>query len=342
MEKVEYFDNTHTEFIEYQKRLQAEARRKRAVKSHEEERRDKEAELEKRRALKELEELQIRRRAQIEYMEEGAAGGEDQGTKCGACGMFGHSKNSKKCPLYWQTQQQRREEEQSQYNRDVQRRGLVLKFQAHAVKETENKLVIGGEKLRRIKRKQEEEASRERKRARASRGAAGRRAGNPLVTLNNELKKVADELRRAQEYEPFVLPVAKYIPSYTSHIARTMDLHTMGLNCDKQAYSRAAAFEADLDLIASNCHDFNTKHNVPEPAPRADRARPRRAWQGARRRAPRGHRGHRGAALARRSRAAARAPPKAAAHQPLLARRGLRLPRRTPQQQRRRQLLLRL
>ena len=68
-----------------------------------------------------------------------------------------------------------------------------------------------------------------------------------------------------------------------------MDLHTMCLNCDRQAYSRAAAFEADLDLIASNCHDFNTKHNVPEPAPRADRARPRRAWQGARRRAPRGH-----------------------------------------------------
>ena len=68
VEKVEYFDNTHTEFIEYQKRLQAEARRKRAVKSHEEERRDQEAEREKRRILKELEELQIRRREQVAHV----------------------------------------------------------------------------------------------------------------------------------------------------------------------------------------------------------------------------------------------------------------------------------
>ena len=67
--------------------------------------------------------------------------------------------------------------------------------------------------------------------------------------------------RRAPEYEPFVLPVAKYIPSYTSHIARPMDLHTMCLNCDRQVYSRAAAFEADLDLIKPDKFFVNAASN---------------------------------------------------------------------------------
>lgn len=113
------------------------------------------------------------------------------------------------------------------------------------------------------KRRLEEEAKREEilKRQRNERGGAGRRAGNPVVKLNNLLKTVTEALRAVPEHEPFVHPVAKVLPSYIRYITHPMDLHTMTIACERGGYKTAAAFISDLELIASNCHEFNTKYS---------------------------------------------------------------------------------
>lgn len=269
---------------EYIKKQRKEARRNRMVLSAEEEHQERERKREMHRVQESLRRERERARKLLEMQQqlksgvalEGDGGGAGR-LRCSACGMIGHTKNSKNCPLYSETQKE--EKAEMSFNQGLVRqlgqdRAGQLKLSISAkVQEQALKVKINHTKTKEYKDKLAEEEFRTSVRGgnRSKAGAASsssrsrRKAGSAEVKLNGMLEEIVSRLRRDAAFADFVEPVAATIKGYLTLIKSPMDLKTMTYKCkqvDKQQpYARLSEFKADLALIVSNCHEFNTKFN---------------------------------------------------------------------------------
>ncbi|XP_027007423.1 bromodomain-containing protein 1 isoform X1 [Tachysurus fulvidraco] len=81
-----------------------------------------------------------------------------------------------------------------------------------------------------------------------------------LSPLNILLKAVLEQLQEKDQAKIFAQPVSiEEVPDYMDHIRHPMDFSTMRKRIDAQAYSNLDDFEADFDLIISNCMKYNAK-----------------------------------------------------------------------------------
>ncbi|XP_076860902.1 bromodomain-containing protein 1 isoform X5 [Brachyhypopomus gauderio] len=74
------------------------------------------------------------------------------------------------------------------------------------------------------------------------------------------LRTVLDQLQEKDQAKIFAHPVSiKEVPDYLDHIKHPMDFSTMRKRVDTQCYKNLNEFEADFNLIVSNCMTYNAK-----------------------------------------------------------------------------------
>ncbi|CAG5957537.1 unnamed protein product, partial [Menidia menidia] len=81
-----------------------------------------------------------------------------------------------------------------------------------------------------------------------------------LTPFNILLRAVLSQLQEKDQYSIFAQPVSiKEVPDYLDHISNPMDFSTMRKRIDAHNYSSLDDFEADFNLIISNCMKYNAK-----------------------------------------------------------------------------------
>ncbi|EDW81773.2 uncharacterized protein Dwil_GK12244 [Drosophila willistoni] len=90
------------------------------------------------------------------------------------------------------------------------------------------------------------------------------KAINPLlddddqVALSFIFDKLHTQIKQLTESWPFLKPVnKKQVKDYYTVIKRPMDLETIGKNIEAQRYHSRAEYLADIELIATNCEQYN-------------------------------------------------------------------------------------
>ncbi|KAM7364185.1 TATA-box binding protein associated factor 1 isoform 2-T2 [Cochliomyia hominivorax] len=90
------------------------------------------------------------------------------------------------------------------------------------------------------------------------------KAINPLLDDNDQValsfifEKLHGKIKLMQESWPFLKPVnKKQVKDYYTIIKRPMDLETIGKNVEAHRYHSRAEFLADIELIATNCEQYN-------------------------------------------------------------------------------------
>ncbi|XP_029009509.1 bromodomain-containing protein 1-like isoform X2 [Betta splendens] len=81
-----------------------------------------------------------------------------------------------------------------------------------------------------------------------------------LTPFNILLRAVLSQLQEKDQYSIFAQPVSiKEVPDYLDHIKHPMDYSTMRKRIDAHNYRSLEEFEADFNLIISNCMTYNAK-----------------------------------------------------------------------------------
>ncbi|XP_004536590.1 transcription initiation factor TFIID subunit 1 isoform X1 [Ceratitis capitata] len=90
------------------------------------------------------------------------------------------------------------------------------------------------------------------------------KAINPLLDDNDQValsfifEQLHGKIKLMQESWPFLKPVnKKQVRDYYTIIKRPMDLETIGKNVEAHRYHSRAEFLADIELIATNCEQYN-------------------------------------------------------------------------------------
>lgn len=87
---------------------------------------------------------------------------------------------------------------------------------------------------------------------------------NPVVIFNDLLKKLLNKLlkRPGDEFWPFKKPILKKdIPDYLIYVQKPMCFEDVERKCNNLEYTTIAHFYADVKLIDSNCHTYNSNRN---------------------------------------------------------------------------------
>uniref|UniRef100_A0A3P8TUH1 Bromodomain containing 1b n=1 Tax=Amphiprion percula TaxID=161767 RepID=A0A3P8TUH1_AMPPE len=81
-----------------------------------------------------------------------------------------------------------------------------------------------------------------------------------LTPFNILLRAVLGQLQEKDQYSIFAQPVSiKEVPDYLDHIKNPMDFSTMRKRIDAHSYRNLEEFEADFNLIITNCMTYNAK-----------------------------------------------------------------------------------
>uniref|UniRef100_A0A673BAI6 Bromodomain-containing protein 1-like n=1 Tax=Sphaeramia orbicularis TaxID=375764 RepID=A0A673BAI6_9TELE len=81
-----------------------------------------------------------------------------------------------------------------------------------------------------------------------------------LTPFNILLRAVLSQLQEKDQYSIFAQPVSvKEVPDYLDHIKTPMDFSTMRKRIDAHGYQSLGEFEADFNLIITNCMTYNAK-----------------------------------------------------------------------------------
>ncbi|KAL4624912.1 bromodomain-containing protein 1-like isoform X2 [Arapaima gigas] len=84
-----------------------------------------------------------------------------------------------------------------------------------------------------------------------------------LTPLTILLRSVLDQLQEKDQARIFAQPVSlKEVPDYLDHIQQPMDFSTMRKRINAQGYRDLDEFEADFDLIVTNCMKYNAKDTI--------------------------------------------------------------------------------
>lgn len=81
-----------------------------------------------------------------------------------------------------------------------------------------------------------------------------------LVELQAKLGAVLKALRSCKDAWPFMQPVDRAtVPDYYNVIKEPMDLKTMDQRLNAHYYTTREQFERDVNLIVSNCKEYNDR-----------------------------------------------------------------------------------
>ncbi|XP_019934737.2 bromodomain-containing protein 1-like isoform X4 [Paralichthys olivaceus] len=81
-----------------------------------------------------------------------------------------------------------------------------------------------------------------------------------LTPFSILLRAVLSQLQEKDQYNIFAQPVSvKEVPDYLDHIKNPMDFSTMRKRIDAHDYRSLEEFEADFNLMISNCMSYNSK-----------------------------------------------------------------------------------
>ncbi|XP_040894343.1 bromodomain-containing protein 1-like isoform X2 [Toxotes jaculatrix] len=81
-----------------------------------------------------------------------------------------------------------------------------------------------------------------------------------LTPFNILLRAVLCQLQEKDQYSIFAQPVSiKEVPDYLDHIKNPMDFSTMRKRIDAHCYRSLDEFEADFNLVITNCMTYNSK-----------------------------------------------------------------------------------
>jgi len=190
--------------------------------------------------------------------------------KCGACGMWGHMRTNRNCPLYAEPTLKDGESgsappsPQIPFNPDqIKVKGNKLVFPKDIIKNTPSQLKI-------VIKKQDIGLEEEDILLKSSKRR--RRTGNSgaQVAFSNLLEKVLTKVKGHQCAHPFLHPVSpKVAPDYAKIIKNRMDLSTIRGKIRVFAYGSRGEFMDDMKLMVDNCYAYNRDRN-PHLLPMAD------------------------------------------------------------------------
>ncbi|UYV74640.1 TAF1 [Cordylochernes scorpioides] len=193
--------------------------------------------------------------------------------KCGACGIVGHMRTNKTCPLYQiappvqvaMTEEQEEEEERAAIMDD----GLVKVDETKVV--LSKSLVKWADALRRksLLLKIPKEAMKKKKSdqlcdyLKKPHQGTNRRRTDPLVTLSSILETILNELRELPDTAVFCVPVnSKSMPEYYNVVTHPMDLQTMREKLHQKYYRNREDFLGDIHQIVKNSTLYNGPKNI--------------------------------------------------------------------------------
>jgi len=218
------------------------ARRARQLSMEEEEERNK-IKREKRRLQEQL--RRLKKKKQNEF--------ENTGVKFSACGMVGHMKNNRLCPLYPATSGTESpqmklydddDEDIDEYNYSpgtpASRSGITIKIKKGQLShEAQRELLLA------------------RRRRRKGSAAA-------LVSLSNLFEKIMKDVKDHTNAFPFLKPVApndRFAPDYHQVISRPVDISKIRENIKANKYINRKEFLSDVELMRNNCYTYNKDRN---------------------------------------------------------------------------------
>jgi len=232
---------------------------------------------EKRRLQEKLRRLRKNKEKQEEFKEKMAQGldNSDDPTinakfKCGACGLIGHMRTNRNCPLYMETMDQDLPPfTPPEINPElVKVEGNKLKFPKEALRTSSSQLIV------RIKKQdlppmedEEDVVARSQAKRRRRTGSSG-----VQVALSNSIEKVFNKIKSNQYAHPFLKPVpynAKFAPDYYKIITNPIDLGMIRNRIRDFRYLSRQDFLDDIKLMVDNCYSYNSTRN-PHLLPMAD------------------------------------------------------------------------
>lgn len=85
----------------------------------------------------------------------------------------------------------------------------------------------------------------------------------PKIDIANQMLLILDKLRMNSRSWPFLQPVSlEDAPNYREVIKKPMDLSTVEKNINNKIYKTLDDFKRDINLIFSNCYEYNSEDSV--------------------------------------------------------------------------------
>jgi len=173
--------------------------------------------------------------------------------KCGRCGMFGHMKTNKSCPVYVHDE----EEEQAEKQKKEEKKPVKVKgLRVSVPKQLADRKSVLGKRKKGAEDgevgKNDEDGFKKPKRRRPPAVKQG-----PLL-LSQVLERVWMEVNAHYMAEPFRNPVSiQDAPDYYDIIADPIDLSLILKKIKDKTYKSSQSFISDFELMRNNCYKYN-------------------------------------------------------------------------------------
>jgi len=183
--------------------------------------------------------------------------------KCGRCGMFGHMKTNKSCPVYVhdeeEEQAEKKKKEEKKPSSVVKVKGLRLSVSKQKV--TDKKSTLGkrkrGEEDEDEDKHENGETNEDKPKPKPKRRRAPAVKQGALL-LSKTLERIWKVVSDHHLAEPFRLPVSSNVAfDYYEIITNAIDLSAIHKKIKDLAYKSVSAFIADFELMRDNCYKYN-------------------------------------------------------------------------------------
>eukprot|EP01119_Soliformovum_irregulare_P015805 TRINITY_DN4508_c0_g1_i1.p1 TRINITY_DN4508_c0_g1~~TRINITY_DN4508_c0_g1_i1.p1 ORF type:complete len:1471 (+),score=537.36 TRINITY_DN4508_c0_g1_i1:58-4470(+) len=232
----------------------------------EEEERKNKMRREKRRLQEQLRRLRRNKEKQNENREKMLAGSSESDVpsdgnkyRCGACGLVGHMRTNRNCPLWVEPV----DNGDAVDVPEVKVEGTKLRISKEAFRTTSSDSLVLRFKNNKdaISLDEDDELNmlnRQKKRSRRT-GSTGAQ-----VAMSNLFEKILNKIKEHQYAHPFLNPVPlgnKIAPRYYDIIKNPMDLSTIREKIRTFAYASRTDFLDDMKLMVNNCYSYNADRN---------------------------------------------------------------------------------
>lgn len=184
--------------------------------------------------------------------------------RCGRCGALGHTRMSKRCPLYHLSDEDKPETIADANFMDTARGALNMNAIAlqdvvkPAQAATTINLNLNAAREERAKRKADEQAHLQSRFTNSSRKRGRSSDSSPLEELNAMLKDAIIFVLRLKAAAPFKKAVnVRGAPDYAQYVTEPIDLNKMVARARSNQYTSAQALLDDLTLMHQNALNYN-------------------------------------------------------------------------------------
>ena len=188
---------------------------------------------------------------------------------CGACGLVGHMRTNRNCPIFQEREQANAAEMPK--NPLVELDGTKLRFSKKLLEEEEEKDKSNEKLTIKISKQVIDEMEKKNNQtenpaatARPRKVKRGRRSKGQLqIALNNVLEKIVGNVKTQAFSVAFRNRVQKKeAPDYYDVVKNPMYLNLIYNNCKDGKYSSVEAMMDDINLLVDNCYEYNKNRNV--------------------------------------------------------------------------------